>query len=316
MVWMTGVDDELVVWLLEGDPSIRWRVHRDLLGSSSSTVSAERARVATEGWGAKLISLQDPDGRWDGGDYSPKWTSTTYTLLHLAWLGLLPRNHAALAGCERLGSGRAPGAVQRPASSRSWYGSPLLTDTTPSVLTMLSAICSANSSTTAAGTARHGVIVASTALSTQASWPLRPSTPISKLVAGWPPKRRRHEGGSFSCAIGCTSPIAPAKWQSVPVRASPSCPSGTSTCCAGLSTSQTWAPTRTNGWATRLPLCDVPVDRTGGGRRTQGIPAVPGFGWRNRVRAGGTPCECCVSWIGGTRPAEQQAATCDTWLRA
>jgi hypothetical protein len=54
------------------------------------------------GWGAKLISLQDPDGRWDGGDYSPKWTSTTYTLLQLVWLGLPPRNRAALAGCERL----------------------------------------------------------------------------------------------------------------------------------------------------------------------------------------------------------------------
>jgi hypothetical protein len=102
MGWMSGVDDQLIAWLLEGDPSICWRVHRDLLGSPASTVAAERARVATVGWGAKLISLQDPDGRWDGGDYSPKWTSTTYTLLQLVWLGLPPRNRAALAGCERL----------------------------------------------------------------------------------------------------------------------------------------------------------------------------------------------------------------------
>ena len=102
MGWMSGVDDQLIAWLLEGDPSIRWRVHQDLLGSPAATVAAERARVATVGWGAKLISLQDPDGRWGGGDYSPKWTSTTYTLLHLVWLGLLPRNPAALAGCERL----------------------------------------------------------------------------------------------------------------------------------------------------------------------------------------------------------------------
>jgi hypothetical protein len=99
---MTAAGDELVGWLLEGDPSIRWRVHQDLIGSSESTVRAERAKVATEGWGVKLISLQDPDGRWGGGDYTPKWTSTTYTLLHLAWLGLLPGNQAALAGCERL----------------------------------------------------------------------------------------------------------------------------------------------------------------------------------------------------------------------
>ena len=32
---MTAAKDELIDWLLEGDPSIRWRVHRDLLGSSS-----------------------------------------------------------------------------------------------------------------------------------------------------------------------------------------------------------------------------------------------------------------------------------------
>lgn len=102
MVAVSAVDDDLVAWLLEGDPSIRWRVHRDLLGSSESMVLTERAKVATEGWGAKLISLQDPDGRWGGGDYTPKWISTTYTLLHLLWLGLRPGNPSALAGCERL----------------------------------------------------------------------------------------------------------------------------------------------------------------------------------------------------------------------
>jgi hypothetical protein len=101
LVSMTA-DDELDAWLLEGDPSVRWRVHRDILASPASTVDAERAKIASEGWGGKLISLQDPDGRWGGGDYSPKWTSTTYTLLHLVWLGLPPRNPAAQAGCERL----------------------------------------------------------------------------------------------------------------------------------------------------------------------------------------------------------------------
>jgi hypothetical protein len=102
MVAMTAAEDQLIDWLLEGDPSIRWRVHRDLLGSSESTVRDERAKVATEGWGAKLISLQGHDGRWGGGDYTPKWTSTTYTLLHLVWLGLPAGHPAALAGCERL----------------------------------------------------------------------------------------------------------------------------------------------------------------------------------------------------------------------
>src|SRR4030095_5326827 len=72
------------------------------MGSPASTVDAERARVATEGGGAKLISLQDHDGRWGGGDYTPKWISTTYTLLHLVCLGLPAGHPAALAGCERL----------------------------------------------------------------------------------------------------------------------------------------------------------------------------------------------------------------------
>jgi hypothetical protein len=33
MVQMTAANDDLVSWLLQGDPSIRWRVHRDILGS-------------------------------------------------------------------------------------------------------------------------------------------------------------------------------------------------------------------------------------------------------------------------------------------
>ena len=102
MVRMAATDDDLVAWLLEGDPSIRWRVHRDLLHSPEAVIRAEQAKVATEGWGARLLSLQDSDGRWDSGDYTPKWTSTTYTLLHLLWLGLPAGNPAALAGCARI----------------------------------------------------------------------------------------------------------------------------------------------------------------------------------------------------------------------
>ncbi|MEV4706287.1 hypothetical protein [Actinoplanes sp. NPDC049316] len=83
----------LVAWMLEGDPAVRWKVTGD---------PRERDRIATEGWGARLLAEQDPDGRWGGGAYSPKWTSTTYTLLRLAWLGLPPGHPAALRGCERL----------------------------------------------------------------------------------------------------------------------------------------------------------------------------------------------------------------------
>lgn len=86
-------------WLLEGDPAVRWRTRRDLL---DQPFAADQALVATEGWGAELLSHQDPSGTWAGGLYSPKWTSTTYTLLMLRRLGLVPGNQQALAGCRRL----------------------------------------------------------------------------------------------------------------------------------------------------------------------------------------------------------------------
>lgn len=95
-------DEELIPWLLQGDPAIRWRVLQNLVDASEQEVTRERARVATDGWGARLLAAQDSDGTWGGGIYSPKWTSTTYTLLHLLWLGLLPGEPAALRGCERL----------------------------------------------------------------------------------------------------------------------------------------------------------------------------------------------------------------------
>jgi hypothetical protein len=64
-------DDPVVQWLLEGDPAIRWQVLRDLLNASETEVTAERARVEHEGWGARLLALQAPDGQWAGGANVP-----------------------------------------------------------------------------------------------------------------------------------------------------------------------------------------------------------------------------------------------------
>jgi hypothetical protein len=58
--------------------------------------------VAAEGWGARLLGLQDSDGRWAAGVYTPKWTSTTYTLFLLRTLGLPPRHPQALRACQVL----------------------------------------------------------------------------------------------------------------------------------------------------------------------------------------------------------------------
>ncbi len=95
----------LIAWLLDGDPSIRWQVLRDLVGVGQRRVAAQRQLVAAEGWGARLLAAQDADGRWASALYSPKWTSTTYTLMLLHWLGL-PREHPrALAGCREVWNG-------------------------------------------------------------------------------------------------------------------------------------------------------------------------------------------------------------------
>lgn len=93
---------DLVPWLLEGDPAIRWRVLRDLTGASAKQVARERSLVAEQGWGARILAAQGEDGGWGEGVYSPKWTSTTYTLLRLLWLGLPAGHPAALRGCEQL----------------------------------------------------------------------------------------------------------------------------------------------------------------------------------------------------------------------
>ncbi len=66
-----SVDDPVVLWLLEGDPAIRWQVLRDLLNAPEAEVTAERARVEHEGWGARMMALRAPDGLWGNGACFP-----------------------------------------------------------------------------------------------------------------------------------------------------------------------------------------------------------------------------------------------------
>lgn len=89
--------ESVIRWLLDSDPSIRWQVMRDLMAKSDMVVAGERSRVASEGWGARLLDLQGPDGQWGGGPYIfPGWISTTDTLLLLRDLGLDPTSARAL----------------------------------------------------------------------------------------------------------------------------------------------------------------------------------------------------------------------------
>ncbi|HET7831292.1 MAG TPA: hypothetical protein VFL03_17180 [Candidatus Limnocylindrales bacterium] len=77
-------------WLLDGDPAIAWQVMRDLQDEPSDVVAAERAEVATEGWGERLLALQQLDGLWDGKAWSNDHTDTFHVLELLRRFGLDP----------------------------------------------------------------------------------------------------------------------------------------------------------------------------------------------------------------------------------
>jgi hypothetical protein len=82
-------------WLLDSDPSIRWQVMRDLTDAPAEEVTAERARVATEGAGARLLALQAVDGRWGGAAWNRGWNSTMHALMLLRDMGLAPGSDQA-----------------------------------------------------------------------------------------------------------------------------------------------------------------------------------------------------------------------------
>ena len=86
---ITNDESELISWLLEGDVSIQYQVHRDLLASEKPHL---RDRIATEGWGAQFLSCRKMEGHWGDHFYQPKWISTHYTVLDLKNLAISPNN--------------------------------------------------------------------------------------------------------------------------------------------------------------------------------------------------------------------------------
>ena len=94
--------DPTLDWLLDGDPSVRYQALRDLAGAPARAVARAESAVAREGWGARLLAMQDEDGRWASGLYTPKWTSTTYTMLLLRDLGVAATNRQARKACSLL----------------------------------------------------------------------------------------------------------------------------------------------------------------------------------------------------------------------
>jgi hypothetical protein len=81
---------QLIAWLLEGDISLQYQVHRDLLKTEKPNL---RGRIATEGWGAQFLSFRQSEGHWGQRFYQPKWISTHYTILDLKNLAISPNNN-------------------------------------------------------------------------------------------------------------------------------------------------------------------------------------------------------------------------------
>ncbi len=87
-------DKTVLDWLLDSDPAIRWQVMRDLMDAPAAAVAQERARVATEGWGKKLIELQGDDGQWAGGACFPGgYFDHPHQGLGQPWISTLPVLH-------------------------------------------------------------------------------------------------------------------------------------------------------------------------------------------------------------------------------
>ena len=77
--------EEIIQWLLEGDVSVQYQVHRDLLGIDKPEL---QKRIATEGWGKRFLDARKPNGHWGRGFYQVKWISSHYTLLDLRHLNI------------------------------------------------------------------------------------------------------------------------------------------------------------------------------------------------------------------------------------
>ena len=93
-----------VTWLLDSDPSLRWQVMRDLLDAPAAEVARERARVAVEGFGARILGLQDERGYWNNAEYGEDQDrrSVFWSLALLRRLGAMPGDPAVRTAVGRV----------------------------------------------------------------------------------------------------------------------------------------------------------------------------------------------------------------------
>lgn len=95
---------DVVNWLLDSDPAIRWQAMRDLTDASSEEIAAERARVPRDGVGAEILALQGSDGSWRRPG-APVWLPTLFTMLLLRATGIDPQDPAVESAVARAEAG-------------------------------------------------------------------------------------------------------------------------------------------------------------------------------------------------------------------
>ena len=114
-------------WLLakDADPSVRLRVLQDLLDRPDDDPAVIRTRreIGREGWAARILKEQRPDGQWlsQGTSarelYTPKYLSANWKLLVLSDLGLTRKHPRVAKGMDLLiRRYREAGEIGRPRS--------------------------------------------------------------------------------------------------------------------------------------------------------------------------------------------------------
>ena len=279
----------VIQWLLDSDPSIRWQVMRDLTDAPADEVAAERARVATEGAGARLLALQAPDGRWGGAAWNRGWDSTMHVLMLLRDMGLDPASDEAR---------RAVGLVR---DRVTWQGcGPQEADNNPFFAGEVEPCINGQVAAAGAyfGQDVRGIVdrllgeqlpdggwnCEAANGSTRSSF----NTTICVLEALLEYERA---GGSSAGSDGGPSPRAGVPPRAPPLpaavdrrgdhdrkgittgRASPSRPGGTTTCCGGSSTCAALASRPTSAWPRRSSWSRRSATATAGGRSRTSILA-------------------------------------------
>jgi hypothetical protein len=95
---------DVIDWLHDSDPAIRWQVMRDLTVASPEAIAAARARVPHEGVGAKILACQGSDGAWHRSG-APDWLPTLFTMIFLRATGVDRADPAVESAVARLSTG-------------------------------------------------------------------------------------------------------------------------------------------------------------------------------------------------------------------